>query len=275
MAINDAVAAKWQTYTQELATQMTSKIRGTVLEIPVENAGTYQVPITSKGTARTGLSRGDTLIYSNPSPTVATITANYIYSAYLWSEFDLARMSWDAKAEYSKIVLQEMLTQYDAYVIAALAATPSLNVVTLTSNAGLLNNNNLSVMAQALNAGDVETEDRTFLARASAIQNLVADSQIGNNFGIREQVTADGYINRAQGFTMINRNMLPLITGSPNKKRNFAYHKNVVTVAMFQDIKIQVERVEDKDAWQILGTMYMGAAVTDPARVAACDINGN
>ncbi|HVJ39988.1 MAG TPA: phage capsid protein [Dongiaceae bacterium] len=269
MSIDAIVAQKWSEEALILATQMTSKLRGTVQEVQVTGADIYNFITFDNSTATVGKSRADAVTYNSQNPVKVPCQSQQIYSAFIIDNFDMARSRIDYRNVLTKKILSDLGRQVDGIIISAMSGISGLQTVTLPT-ANTLNNAGMNAMAMALSAFDVENEDRYMVTHTGGMKHMATDSTIANNFAIQDQVVRKGYVTNIQGFNVIEHNYLPVPTAGQHKR--FGYQKNSVGLAVFQDIQLKFDWVPQQLSWQIAGYMYVGAAGLDSSRIVSANV---
>lgn len=179
--------------------------------------------------------------------------------------------------------------QYDAQLLAAALGRRSDQIIinelatTTTTNtvaAGGVNMNfeKAREINKFFNDLAIPHEERHIIITANQEESMLNEQQVTNaSFYVNEKIIPKGTVNGIFWLGM-NWHVIPAMRegGLPktsNDRTCFAYHKRALGYAMRDFPASIIERVPEKDSWQVLGKIYAGSKIIDETGIIkiTCD----
>lgn len=273
MATN-VTAAFEKKYSREVflaCQQKKSKLEKAVSVVRGVRASTYDFHYMGTVTANTKSRDGD-VTPLNPAQSVKTATLADSYALIRLDKLDEFKTNAMIRQGYVDLTVSALNRKRDSVVVAALdAATPG---TTVTAGSGLTYEKVLEALT-ALNAQDVDPEDRFIVVSPEALEDALTETKFTSGdyvTGLRGVM--DGTISRALGFNWILSTLLNT-SGSPATRQCYAFSKRAVGLVISGEtdkLGAKIEWSTDKQAWNIVGMQSIGSVVIEPNALVQIDV---
>lgn len=203
----------------------------------------------------------------NISHTDATATlSDYVAPEYT-DKFDQLKVNFDEQSELALVVAGAIGRSMDQLIIDALDAGANSTQVSIDlggTNSGL-NIEKLRRAKRLMDANGVPTQDRYFAHSAYALEQLLGETEATSADFNTVRALVNGEIDTFLGFKFIMINDrdeggLPLAT---NVRKNFAFHKPAIGMAVGMDMKTEINYIPEKVSTLINGMFSAGSVVID------------
>ena len=203
--------------------------------------------------------RNADLTVLEPAHTYVDVTLGDWYATTLVDDLDLLKTNVDIKMEYVNIVAKAIGRKMDDIILAALLA----GSVASTTNTGAFSVARMLETKKIFDNGMVPQTGRKMVLSASAVEDLLATTQVTSTDYNSVKALVQGEIDTFLGFKIIQ---VPdgYLNGTTDKTQ-FAFHELAVGAAIGQNLKTMIEWSPDKHAYWIKANVSMGAAVIDSA----------
>ena len=247
-----------------------SLLSGTVRTRTNVNAKTHRFPKLGKGVASLRIPQTD-ITPMNVQHTFADATlVDYDASDYSAVE-DLDKLSFDERRELMMSVNKAIGRRLDQLIIDAMDTSASSTQVSddLGGTDSSLNIEKILRAGRIMTAAGVPMEGRCMIINAIALENALQETEIASADYNTFKAMAMGDLNTFAGFKFItiedraNEGGLPLVSGEPNVRNCFAYHRDAVGLALTGGIRTSVDWVAEKKSWLISGSLTGGAVTVD------------
>lgn len=179
--------------------------------------------------------------------------------------YDLATLTFDERKELAESCKMAIGRRMDQMIIDAMAASAYATQVDVNvggSNTGL----NLAKFLRAKRLMDdlgVPASDRAIVCSARAIEQALAETQIGSGDYNILRPLLEGTLTKYAGFTIImmesrDEGGVPI---SSTTRNNFAFHKDAVGLAIGLDMRTDIAWVPEKTS-TLINAMFKAGAVT-------------
>jgi len=271
-----------QAYSQnimQLAQQKYSKLANTVYVKPNVRGKTFfqdqigQWSMEVKGSRNTQTPNND--------PTLGRrmgIMVDYHDNRLLDRGDELKSIS-DPRSAYTIAAAQSLGRKIDEVIITAAIGTAyagetgSTSVVTTTTvllTAASMTLARIVAVKQALDAADVEMEDRYFVITPAALDNLLNQTAATSSDFNSVKALIRGEINTWMGFNWIMSTRLAAISSSTLV--GIAYQKNGICMAMAEQPLVRTDERSDLSySWQVYYELNIGATRLEESRVVMCN----
>jgi hypothetical protein len=271
-----------QAYSQnimQLAQQKYSKLANTVYVKPNVRGKTFfqdqigQWSMEVKGSRNTQTPNND--------PTLGRrmgIMVDYHDNRLLDRGDELKSIS-DPRSAYTIAAAQSLGRKIDEVIITAAIGTAyagetgSTSVVTTTTvllTAASMTLARIVAVKQALDAADIEMEDRYFVITPAALDNLLNQTAATSSDFNSVKALIRGEINTWMGFNWIMSTRLAAISSSTLV--GIAYQKNGICMAMAEQPLVRTDERSDLSySWQVYYELNIGATRLEESRVVMCN----
>jgi len=264
-----------------LAQQKPSKLRSAVRvrEGVVGKASNFERIGPTAARLRTSR-HGDTPLVSTPHSRRRVSLEDWEW-ADLIDKQDEIRTLLELTSPYAQNAAYAMNRTVDNLIIAAFGA-PAVNVAAddSTSTTAVANTivhgsvgltvDKIRQAARVMDLGDVEMEDRYFVASPYGKEDLLATTEATSSDFMSVKNLVNGTINSFYGFEFIWINGLPIASTT---RTCYAFQKQGMALAVGQDIMQRVSERDDKSyATQVYFCLTMGATRVEEARVVPVEI---
>ena len=255
-------------YEREVATafqQSTSKLRDTFRNI-TGVPDKFSVPTSESIEAVDDRPRYSDFEARENARDEITVTLKDVEAWAYFRDQDQFRVNADLRKDTTDNLVAAINRKLDTYIINALNTTTTTELTATSLNATAL------VSAQQfLNLAEVPDEDRYAAISSYAYGDIMADNKLTSRDFVSEQILKSGMINYVQGFVLRRSNLLPAGTNGSDT-RCFFYPKRAGVLGIGQDLKVRIDFIPQKNAFQVLATMSANAALVRPEAVARMSV---
>lgn len=261
--ITNAFIDLWNTEVKHAYQQKKSKLRDAVRSVSGVRGATHKFHTLGTVTANTKARDAD-ITPLNPSQGVATATLEDSYAGIYIDKLDQVKTNAQFRKEYVMASASALGRKNDDHVIGAMDASNS-QIATTT---GGLTYAKLLEALEALNAADVDPEDRYLVVGAKQLTDALGISQLTSADYMTIRSVVNGDVQFALGFKWIMSTRLTLTLGSPaNQRQCYAFNKQAIGLAIGQDVNTEINYIPEKVSWLVNSYMSMGAVVIEPTGV--------
>jgi hypothetical protein len=264
-SISTAFVAQFDAEVKQ-AYQAAGKLFGTVRTKTGVVGSTHRFPKLGKGLAQPRIPQTD-VIPMNVQHSNVTATLED-WSAPEYSDiYDLQKINFDEKKELKIAIASAMGRRMDQLVIDALDAGASATQV--DDNIGGTNSNlNTSKLRRAkrlLDAAGVPATDRYFVHSAIGLEGLLGTTEATSSDYNSVKALVSGEVDTWLGFKfiMIEDRVEGGISVASNIRKNFAFHKQALGLAVGIDMRTEMNYIPEKTSWLINGMFSAGAIGID------------
>jgi N4-gp56 family major capsid protein len=125
--------------------------------------------------------------------------------------------------------VRSLAEQMEASLFAALNAAVTTND---TDAAAALELSEIRLVRQRLTEARIPVSGRIAVIGPEVETQIKSDTGLANYFAYQQVTIAEGSIGRLEGFDWYVSQLVPVITGTPNKRANFFYHPRGLIVAI-------------------------------------------
>lgn len=231
---------------------------------------THRFPKLGKGLAQPRVPQTD-VTPMNVQHSNATATLED-WSAPEYSDvYDLQKINFDERKELSLAVASAMGRRMDQLIIDA--ADAGANATQVSDNIGGtdsgLNVTKLRRAKKLLDAAGVPAEDRYFVHSATGLEQLLGETNATSADFNSVRALVNGEVNSYLGFNFImieDRDEGGLDLTS-NIRKNFAFHKKALGLAVGINMKTEINYIAEKTSWLINGMFSAGSVGIDDAGI--------
>ena len=184
--------------------------------------------------------------------------------------FDDANVNFSEKDEFAKVIADAMKNQSFQVAIDALVAAGTTKTVAnnISGSAADMTVDAVIAAGKQLDADGVPNDGgRILLLSSSGVASLMEDPKVTSMDYVSRQALMTGKLDNFYGFNvrMVGANMeeggLP-IDGN-NDRKNYAYHKTALGIALNVNSKVDIQWHNDYAAWFVAGYLSVGASAID------------
>jgi hypothetical protein len=264
-SISTAFVAQFDAEVKQ-AYQAAGKLFGTVRTKTGVVGSTHRFPKLGKGLAQPRIPQTD-VIPMNVQHSNVTATLED-WSAPEYSDiYDLQKINFDERKELKMAIASAMGRRMDQLVIDALDAGASATQV--DDNIGGTNSNlNTAKLRRAkrlLDAAGVPATDRYFVHSAIGLEGLLGTTEATSSDYNSVKALVSGEVDTWLGFKfiMIEDRVEGGISVASNIRKNFAFHKQALGLAVGIDMRTEMNYIPEKTSWLINGMFSAGAIGID------------
>lgn len=200
---------------------------------------------------------------------IDTVSANIVdleVAEYI-KDFDPYKTNIDLRNELKSTLAAAINRKIDSKIITALAGY-STNLLSVSNAAG---KTAFIAANKQLTLANVPHGNRYAVLSPGGEEDLLGDTTLVNRDYVNNELLNKGYVSGVVGFEVITHTGLPVVTGQ-TQKYNFWYPMGAVGLAIVDELKVQIERVPQKNSWQVLATASVGAVAIRPEVIFAAAI---
>lgn len=267
------VIASFDTQVKQ-AYQASGSVRKTVRVKSGVVGSTHRFPKIGKGVATPRVPQTD-VVPMGIAHSSATATLSDWNAAEYTDIFNQAKVNYSEQAELASVIANATGRREDQLIIDAMdAAGTSLTVA--TSIGGADTNYNTTKARQwkkLLDAKNVPSGDRTYLGHTSNLHGLLGDTTATSSDFNTIHALVNGTLNTWMGAThvWIGDYDEGGLAKSGNVRKNFAYHRSAVGLAVGIDHRTEVNYIPEKTSWLANGLFSAGSAVIDAEGLVELD----
>jgi len=191
-------------------------------------------------------------------------------------DFDAVKVNYDARANYTKLIMPALGQGVDAYILSRLQVA-----VTSPGTAGAPANVAVASLAdaswQTIRAAFVTSEFQVKPGMFNAAispggeLDILGDTNLKNNFWYQNDMIKNGTLPPLYGFqTVTHPNLL---VPAASQRRNWFWNINRAKIAKVKDMEMRVDYDFKAGAYLLTARCFFGFAVVDPKGVKYADIN--
>jgi arginine repressor len=248
----------------KIAYGQAAKLRPAVRTVTGTTGSTVRFPrLLTEFTAQAKAAGAD-LTYNDPQHSNATATLTDRYVPALVEEMDQLKTNVDLRGTYARHIANALAKIHDKDILTTLAGwdaitSPVTTPVTFDISSGNIMDSLVDASAQ-LNNNNVPMSDRYFVVKAGFMSTfLKTDKAISGDYN-SVKALVNGTLSSYVGFQWI---MLPDDYFVDADTVGFCVHKDAVGAGIGSDMKVRIDWVPQKVAYQVLGTLSMGSAIID------------
>lgn len=252
------------------AYQGAAKLFGTIRTKTGVNGSTHRFPKLGKGLAQPRIPQTD-VVPMNVQHSNVTATLED-WSAPEYSDiYDLQKINFDERKELKMAIASAMGRRMDQLTLDAADAGASATQVGTAVGAGVgLNTAKLRRAKRLMDAAGVPATDRTFVHSAVGLEQLLGETDATSSDFNSIKALVNGELNTWLGFKFImieDRDEGGLDITGANVRKNFAYHKAALGIAVGMDMRTEMNYVPEKTSWLINGMFSAGAVGIDSSGI--------
>ena len=268
-SISTAFVAQFDAEVKQ-AYQGAAKLFGTVRTKSGVVGSTHRFPKLGKGLAQPRIPQTD-VVPMNVQHSNVTATLED-WSAPEYSDiYDLQKINFDERKELKMAIASAMGRRFDQLILDAADAGASATQVDDNiggTNTGI-NTAKLRRAKRLMDAAGVPATDRTFVHGAIGLEQLLGETAATSSDFNSIKALVNGEIDTWLGFKFImiedrTEGGLPLAT---NIRKNFAYHKQALGLAVGIDMRTEMNYIPEKTSWLINGMFSAGSIGIDDAGI--------
>lgn len=227
---------------------------------------THRFPKLGKGLAQPRIPQTD-VVPMNVQHSNATATLSDWSSPEYSDIYDLQKINFDERRELVLAVAGANGRRMDQLIIDALDAGASSTQVSVDVG-GTASGLNVAKLRQAkrlMDAAGVPSSDRYFAHSAKGLESLLGETEVTSSDYNTVKALVQGELDTFLGFKFIliedrTEGGIPL---SSTTRKNFAYHKAAVGLAIGMDMRTEINYIPEKTSWLINGMFSAGSVVID------------
>jgi hypothetical protein len=248
------------------AYQGASKLMNTVRTKTGVVGSTHRFPKLGKGLAQPRIPQSD-VVPMNVTHSNATATLTDWEAPEYSDIYDLQKINFDERKELVTTISSAIGRRADQIVLDAADAGASATQV--DENVGGTNSGlNVAKLRRAkrlLDAAGVPSSDRTFVMNANGLEDLLGEEKSTSIDYASVKALVNGEVNTLLGFNfvMIEDRDEGGIALTGNLRKNFAYHKSAIGLAVGIDMRTEMNYIAEKTSWLTNGLYSAGAVGID------------
>lgn len=248
------------------AYQGASKLMNTVRTKTGVVGSTHRFPKMGKGLAQPRIPQSD-VVPMNVTHSNATATLSDWEAPEYSDIYDLQKINYDERKELVTTISSAIGRRADQIVLDAADAGASATQV--DENVGGTNSGlNVAKLRRAkrlLDAAGVPSSDRTFVINANGLEDLLGEEKSTSIDYASVKALVNGEVNTLLGFNfvMIEDRDEGGIALTGNLRKNFAYHKSAIGLAVGIDMRTEMNYIAEKTSWLTNGLYSAGAVGID------------
>ena len=260
-SISNAFVAQFDAEVKQ-AYQGAAKLFGTIRTKTGVVGSTHRFPKLGKGLAQPRIPQTD-VVPMNVQHSNVTATLED-WSAPEYSDvYDLQKINFDERKELKMAIASAMGRRNDQLIIDAADAGASSTQVDDNvggTNSGV-NTAKLRRAKRLMDAAGVPATDRTFVHSAVGLEQLLGETNATSSDFNSIKALVNGEIDTWLGFkfVMIEDRDEGGIDLTANIRKNFAYHKQAIGLAVGIDMRTEMNYVPEKTSWLVNGMFSAGA----------------
>lgn len=253
------------------AYQGAAKLFGTVRTKTGVIGSTHRFPKLGKGLAQPRIPQTD-VVPMNVQHSNATATLEDWNAPEYTDIFNQSKVNFDERKELKEAIASAMGRRMDQLLIdAADAGASATQVATSVGGADTgLNVDKLRRAKRLLDAAGVPANERTFVHSAIGLEQLLGETSATSADFNSVKALVNGEMNTFLGFTFVlieDRDEGGLSVAAGDVRKNFAYHKAALGLAIGMDMKTEINYVPEKTSWLTNGTFSAGSVGIDDAGI--------
>ncbi len=252
------------------AYQGAAKLFGTVRTKTGVVGSTHRFPKLGKGLAQPRIPQTD-VVPMNVQHSNATATLED-WSAPEYSDiYDLQKINFDERKELKMAIASAMGRRMDQLLLDAADAGASATQVNdnIGGTDSGLNTAKLRRAKRLMDAAGVPATDRVFVHGAIGLEQLLGETNATSSDFNSIKALVNGEIDTWLGFkfVMIEDRDEGGLDLTSNIRKNFAYHKQALGLAVGIDMRTEINYISEKTSWLVNGIFSAGSVGIDSAGI--------
>lgn len=252
------------------AYQGAAKLFGTVRTKTGVNGSTHRFPKLGKGLAQPRIPQTD-VVPMNVQHSNATATLED-WSAPEYSDiYDLQKINFDERKELKMAIASAMGRRMDQLLLDAADAGASATQVSdnIGGTDSGLNTTKLRRAKRLMDAAGVPATDRVFVHGAIGLEQLLGETNATSSDFNSIKALVNGEIDTWLGFkfVMIEDRDEGGLDLTSNIRKNFAYHKQALGLAVGINMRTEINYISEKTSWLVNGIFSAGSVGIDSAGI--------
>lgn len=252
------------------AYQGAAKLFGTVRTKTGVVGSTHRFPKLGKGLAQPRIPQTD-VVPMNVSHSNVTATLEDWNAPEYSDVYDLQKINFDERKELKIAIASAMGRRMDQLILDAADAGASATQVdeNIGGTDSGLNVTKLRRAKRLMDAAGVPATDRCFVHSAVGLEQLLGETEATSTDYNAVKTLVNGEVNTFLGFKFImieDRDEGGLDLTS-NERKNFAYHKQALGLAIGMDMRTEINYIPEKTSWLIDGLFSAGSIGIDDAGI--------
>ena len=253
------------------AYQGAAKLFGTVRTKTGVVGSTHRFPKLGKGLAQPRIPQTD-VVPMNVQHSNVTATLEDWNAPEYTDIFNQSKVNFDERRELKEAIASAMGRRMDQLIIdAADAGASATQVATSVGGADTgLNVDKLRRAKRLLDAAGVPATERTFVHSAIGLEQLLGETSATSSDFNSVKALVNGEMDTFLGFKFVlieDRDEGGLSVAAGDVRKNFAYHKAALGLAIGMQMQTKIDWIAEKTSWLTNGTFSAGAVGIDDAGI--------
>lgn len=253
------------------AYQGAAKLFGTVRTKTGVVGSTHRFPKLGKGLAQPRIPQTD-VVPMNVQHSNVTATLEDWNAPEYTDIFNQSKVNFDERRELKEAIASAMGRRMDQLIIdAADAGASATQVATSVGGADTgLNVDKLRRAKRLLDAAGVPATERTFVHSAIGLEQLLGETSATSSDFNSVKALVNGEMDTFLGFKFVlieDRDEGGLSVAAGDVRKNFAYHKAALGLAVGMQMQTKIDWIAEKTSWLTNGTFSAGAVGIDDAGI--------
>lgn len=265
ISISNAFIAQFDAEVKQ-AYQGASKLMNTIRTKTGVIGSTHRFPKIGKGMAQPRIPQTDVIpmniVHSNVTATLTDWSAPEFTDVY-----DIQKLNFDERSQLKNVISSAIGRRADQLVLDAADAGASATQVSedIGGTDSGLNVDKLRRAKRLMDAAGVPVTERVFVHSANGLESLLGETTATSSDFNTVKALVNGEVNTFLGFKFImiedrDEGGLDLTT---NVRKNFAYHKEALGLAIGIDMRTEMNYIPEKTSWLTNGLYSAGAVGID------------
>lgn len=269
--VNNAFETEWAAGATHALQQMQSNLRSAVRVKKTDgNSSTVTFHKIGTGDATIDRPRHSDLTPMDVAHSTVSVTLKNIEAPEWIDDLDKIKTSLDLQNEYTTSIVGAINRSLETLILDAMDAS-----ATVVSDTNALDKAGLLLAHKALNANKVPMRDRFLAVDYAGLNDMLSDTSITNRDYIETKAMETGFVPNVLGFNVIYMEDISLLPEGSSGRKNFAFYKPSIGLAMGKEMQILTDRIGQKNLTQILGVMSANAVTIQSEGVVYVDVTTN
>lgn len=253
------------------AYQGAAKLFGTVRTKTGVVGSTHRFPKLGKGLAQPRIPQTD-VVPMNVQHSNVTATLEDWNAPEYTDIFNQSKVNFDERRELKEAITSAVGRRMDQLILdEADAGASATQVATSVGGADTgLNVDKLRRAKRLLDAAGVPATERTFVHSAIGLEQLLGETSATSSDFNSVKALVNGEMDTFLGFKFVlieDRDEGGLSVAAGDVRKNFAYHKAALGLAIGMQMQTKIDWIAEKTSWLINGTFSAGAAAIDDSGI--------
>jgi|SRR5210317_886649 len=253
------------------AYQGAAKLFGTVRTKTGVVGSTHRFPKLGKGLAQPRIPQTD-VVPMNVQHSNVTATLEDWNAPEYTDIFNQSKVNFDERRELKEAIASAMGRRLDQLILdEADAGASATQVATSVGGADTgLNVDKLRRAKRLLDAAGVPATERTFVHSAIGLEQLLGETSATSSDFNSVKALVNGEMDTFLGFKFVlieDRDEGGLSVAAGDVRKNFAYHKAALGLAIGMQMQTKIDWIAEKTSWLTNGTFSAGAAAIDDSGI--------